>query len=117
MEKAGYPNDLYGVSDVWGTQFTSPAPVLRPATAGEETPELQQPIFSNATRPIVALTMFVRVYGEFLTVGGRAAGRQGCRVAVPGLTLGTPGMGGLFVWWPVHIVQPVALAMPRTCRV
>jgi hypothetical protein len=39
--------DYYGFGDVWGTEFAYPDPLLRPATSGEETKELQEPQFSR----------------------------------------------------------------------
>lgn len=39
--------DYYGFGDVWGTEFLYPHPLLRPATSGEETKELQEPQFSR----------------------------------------------------------------------
>ncbi|KIY93119.1 hypothetical protein MNEG_14843 [Monoraphidium neglectum] len=39
--------DYYGFGDVWGTEFLYPHPLLRPATGGEETKELQEPQFSR----------------------------------------------------------------------
>jgi hypothetical protein len=39
--------DFYGFRDVWGTEFRYPQPLVRPATAGEETKELQEPQFSR----------------------------------------------------------------------
>lgn len=39
--------DYYGFGDVWGTEFLYPHPLLRPATDGEESKELQEPQFSR----------------------------------------------------------------------
>lgn len=39
--------DYYGFGDVWGTEFLYPQPLLRPATAGEESDDLQNPQFSS----------------------------------------------------------------------
>jgi len=39
--------DYYGFGDVWGTEFLYPHPLLRPATRGEESKELQEPQFTS----------------------------------------------------------------------
>lgn len=39
--------DYYGFGDVWGTEFLYPHPLMRPATSGEESKELQEPQFSR----------------------------------------------------------------------
>lgn len=39
--------DYYGFGDVWGTEFLYPHPLIRPATDGEETTELQDPQFTS----------------------------------------------------------------------
>jgi hypothetical protein len=39
--------DYYGFGDVWRTEFPYPDPLVRPATSGEETRELQDPQFTS----------------------------------------------------------------------
>ena len=39
--------NYYGFGDVWGTEFLYPHPLLRPATSGEESKELQEPQFTK----------------------------------------------------------------------
>jgi hypothetical protein len=46
--------DYFGFGDVWGTEFQYPSPLVRPATAGEETKELQEPQFSRWCAPRAA---------------------------------------------------------------
>ncbi|KAI8464064.1 MAG: hypothetical protein J3K34DRAFT_441801 [Monoraphidium minutum] len=57
--------DYYGFGDVWGTEFLYPNPLLRPATGGEETKELQEPQFSRCTIPLIIYPNYLYVYGEF----------------------------------------------------
>jgi hypothetical protein len=39
--------DYHGFADVWGTEVAYPDPLVRPATDGEESRELQEPQFSS----------------------------------------------------------------------
>lgn len=59
--------DYYGYSDVWGTRFPHPGPVLRPATGGEETRELAHPQFSRCSVPLVIYAGKLYMYGHFFT--------------------------------------------------
>lgn len=59
--------DYYGYGDVWGTHFSHPEPLLRPATGGEETRELAHPQFTRCTVPLVIYTSRLYMYGHFFT--------------------------------------------------
>lgn len=58
--------DLHSTSDIWALQYGTPGPVLRPATLGEESADMQQPVFSTASRPVVMYTHFDRIYAELM---------------------------------------------------
>ena len=57
--------DWHGFSDAWDTQLKYPDPIVRPATTGEETPELREPVFSKCTVPIVWYINYLYIFGEF----------------------------------------------------
>eukprot|EP00878_Enallax_costatus_P019457 GHUV01020529.1.p1 GENE.GHUV01020529.1~~GHUV01020529.1.p1 ORF type:complete len:313 (+),score=39.00 GHUV01020529.1:311-1249(+) len=59
--------DYYGYGDVWGTHFSHPEPLLRPATGGEETRELAHPQFSRCTIPLIIYASRLYMYGHFFT--------------------------------------------------
>jgi hypothetical protein len=57
--------DWYGFSDAWATQIQYPSPVVRPATLGEESPDLREPRFSKCTTPVVWYINYLYIFGEF----------------------------------------------------
>jgi hypothetical protein len=57
--------DYYGFGDVWATHFEHPQPMVRPATAGEETRELAHPQFSRCSIPMVVYASHLYMYGNF----------------------------------------------------
>ncbi|GBF98829.1 hypothetical protein Rsub_11594 [Raphidocelis subcapitata] len=57
--------DYHGFADVWGTELAYPDPLVRPATDGEESRELQEPQFSSCTVPLVIYPSYLYSYGEF----------------------------------------------------
>jgi hypothetical protein len=57
--------DWYGFSDAWATQMQYPNPILRPATLGEESPDLREPKFSKCTTPVVWYINYLYIFGEF----------------------------------------------------
>eukprot|EP00877_Chromochloris_zofingiensis_P010357 jgi/Chrzof1/5575/Cz16g07320.t1 len=59
------PN-LHGFGDAHGAHIGYPDPIIRPATAGEETSDLQRPNFSECTIPVVFYPSYLYVFGEFL---------------------------------------------------
>lgn len=59
--------DYYGYSDIWGTRFPHPEPLLRPATGGEETRELAHPQFSRCTIPLIIYASRLYMYGHFFS--------------------------------------------------
>lgn len=67
FDVSGVRFDYYNVPDYWGVQRSYPAVVMRPATSGEETAELQHPVFSKCTVPVVVYSSYLYMYGQILT--------------------------------------------------
>lgn len=63
--------NYHGFGDAWGTAFPYPSPLVRPATAGEESPQLAHPQFSTCTYPLVIVAHRLYSFGAFFvnTVG------------------------------------------------
>ncbi len=57
--------DYYGFGDAWNTAIPYPQPLMRPATAGEETKELRRPQFSHCTVPLVLYPDRLYMHSEF----------------------------------------------------
>jgi hypothetical protein len=57
--------DYFGFNDRWGTEFAYPQPLMRPATSGEETPELREPRFSRCTVPVIIYSNYLYQPAEF----------------------------------------------------